>query len=107
MNLQTLELKQRHINASTLPDVLRGRDIVGFFGGVYNHRQFIKICDDNCNFVIYADRITNYCYSVAKENSGCNTTCFGGLDHVKKLYKQNHFKYKHFTKYGRRLLGIN
>jgi len=86
------ERHQQKINDTQMPDCLK-------------HMRRVTRSESNWN--VYYDPIAGYCWSIAKPNSGAGDSVYGGPEHCRRLYYEGHLKWKDFTKYGRRLCGIN
>lgn len=63
-----------------------------------------KLADGESNWDYYVNR-RGICYSVAKPNSGCDTTYYGDLRYVSKALREGWIKKYQLTKLGRRLLS--
>ena len=86
------ELRQQKINATEMPECVK-------------HLRRVTKCESNWN--VYYDPKAGFCWSIAKPNSGAGNSTFGKPEHCRRLYHEGHLKWKDFTKYGRRLCGIN
>ena len=60
---------------------------------IYNYcmRNMVLVYSDGGNWDIFMDD-RQWCFSIAKPSTGCGNSCFGSLDYVKNLIKENHFK---------------
>ena len=60
------------------------------------NNMVLVYADPQSSWDIFMDA-RNFCYSIAKPFSTCGNSCFGGLDYIKKLIDESHFK-KEFLK---------
>lgn len=86
-----LEIKQRRINTST------GPDCVG---------KLRKLAKGSGNFDYYYYPRGGYCMSIAKPESGCGDSIYGGPEYIRRQIRTGRINPHNVTKYGRKVLGL-
>ncbi len=83
------DFRQMHVNAARMPLC------VG---------KLRKIAHADSNWEYYYNPQGGYCLSVAKPESGCDTSVFGKVSYIRQCVRNGIIKPSALTKYGRRLL---
>ena len=86
--------EQMRINAYQMPDSMK-----------WENKQLRKIAALASNWEVYTDGRDHY-YSIAKPNSGAETSFFGDAAHVRRLIRRGYMRAADLTKLGRRLVLI-
>lgn len=74
-------------------------------------KQFIRdiakhpILIGDFNWDIYTDGNFDKCYSIAKDSSQCEDSCFGDKHHIMRLLEQDHLSWDKFTDQGRQFMS--
>ena len=88
------ELRQQKINAYEMPDCMK-----------WENKNMRKVVRENSNWEIYTADMKHF-YSIAKPDSGCRSSYFGDVYHIRKLMRDDHIKPSQLTRLGRRLMRV-
>lgn len=87
-------IKQNHINALEMPDCMK-----------HGNKNLRKVAREASNWEIYTDDMKHF-YSIAKPGSGCQSSYFGDVAHLRRLMRDDHLQPGQLTRLGRRLLSL-
>lgn len=91
---------------------MTGYNTDGLHHDFSNARLFAVAVDSDANWDYFVDYPWTdnpeqaAIWSIAREESGARSTYFGGLDHIRKLLRNNRFNYVEFTDVGKALLEV-